>query len=78
MRLQFDQAVMLLFEQKGIKEGALAFARAALSVAEEAFGPDQQQEKLQEQGEFLPSSLVRMMQSHVDFFCSPCVANSRH
>jgi hypothetical protein len=56
LRLQFDQAVMLLFEQKGIKEGALAFARAALSVAEEAFGPDQQHEKLQEQGKPLPSS----------------------
>jgi hypothetical protein len=50
LRLQFDQAVMMLFEQKGVKEGALAFARAALSVVEEAYGPRQQEEKVQQQG----------------------------
>jgi hypothetical protein len=50
LRLQFDQAVMLLFEEKGVKEGALAFARAALSVVDEAYGPQQHQEKLQQQG----------------------------
>lgn len=50
LRLQFDQAVMVLFEQKGVKEGALAFARAALSVVEEAYGPQQQQEKVKQQG----------------------------
>lgn len=50
LRLQFDQAVMMLFEQKGVKEGALAFARAALSVVDEAYGPQQQQEKVQQQG----------------------------
>lgn len=50
LRLQFDQAVMMLFEEKGVKEGALAFARAALSVVDEAYGPQQHQEKLQQQG----------------------------
>jgi hypothetical protein len=50
LRLQFDQAVMMLFEQKGVKEGALAFARAALSVVEEAYGPQQQEQKVQIQG----------------------------
>jgi len=50
LRLQFDQAVMILFEQKGVKEGALAFARAALGVVEAAYGPDQQQEKQRQQG----------------------------
>lgn len=50
LRLQFDQAVMMLFEQKGVKEGALAFARAALGVVEAAYGTDQQQEKQQQQG----------------------------
>lgn len=51
LRLQFDQAVMMLFEQKGVKEGALAFARAALSVVEEAYDPHQQHEKVKQQGE---------------------------
>lgn len=55
LRLQFDQAVMMLFEEKGVKEGALAFARAALSVVDEAYGPQQHQEKLQQQGVVCPS-----------------------
>jgi hypothetical protein len=50
LRLQFAQCVMLLFEQSGVKEGALAFARAALGVADEAYGPEQQEQKLQQQG----------------------------
>lgn len=52
LRLQFDHAVMMLFEQKGVKEGALAFARAALSVVDEAYGPNQREEKLRQQGAF--------------------------
>jgi hypothetical protein len=65
LRLQFDKAVMVLFEQRGVKEGALAFARAALSVVEEAYGPHQQQEKLQQQGEhgFVGSRLWQCVSS---------------
>lgn len=51
LRLQFDQAVMLLFEQKGVKQGALAFARAALGAVEAAYGTHQQKRKQQQQGE---------------------------
>jgi hypothetical protein len=50
LRLQFSRAVMVLFEQSGVKEGALAFARAALRVADEAYAGDQGQRKLQQQG----------------------------
>jgi hypothetical protein len=51
LRLQFCQAVVLLFEREGVTQGALAFARAALGAVDAAYGPEQQQEKLQQQGE---------------------------
>ncbi|WIA39183.1 hypothetical protein OEZ86_005308 [Tetradesmus obliquus] len=49
LRLQFCQAVVLLFEREGVTQGALAFARAALGAADAAYGPEQQQEKVQNQ-----------------------------
>jgi hypothetical protein len=51
LRLQFCQAVVLLFEREGVTQGALAFARAALGAVDAAYGPEQRQEKVQQQGE---------------------------
>jgi hypothetical protein len=51
LKLQFCQAVVLLFEREGVTQGALAFARAALGAVDVAYGPEQQQEKVQQQGE---------------------------
>jgi hypothetical protein len=63
LKLQFCQAVVLLFEREGVTQGALAFARAALGAVDAAYGPEQQQEKVQQQGE------VRRL--HQGFACSP-------
>jgi hypothetical protein len=63
LKLQFCQAVVLLFEREGVTQGALAFARAALGAVEAAYGPEQQQEKVQQQGE------VRRLQQ--GYSCSP-------
>jgi hypothetical protein len=51
LKLQFCQAVVLLFEREGVTQGALAFARAALGAVDAAYGPEQQQEKVRQQGE---------------------------
>lgn len=51
LRLDFCEAVMLLFERERVTEGALAFARAALGAVEAAYPPEQQRERLQQQGE---------------------------
>ncbi|KAF6256778.1 hypothetical protein COO60DRAFT_79441 [Scenedesmus sp. NREL 46B-D3] len=49
LKLEFCQAVVLLFEREGVTQGALAFARAALGAVDAAHGPKQQQEKVQQQ-----------------------------
>lgn len=70
VRLEYCQAVMLLFEREGVTEGALAFARAALGAVDAAYSPEEQQAKQEQQGEILHAlSCLPLLKQHLSKYC---------